>query len=500
MASNTENTRTADSDVVVDQTVMQHLDPTGLLTDLNVRHDDRLDKAFVASIKDLGVLQPVVAYNTEAGVRVRYGHRRTAAAVEAGLAVVPVIVVADEADDDAATIERLLSQYAENEHRTGLSNAERVGVVTQLSLLGMSPAKIAKRTQTKRTDVDAAIAVSGSDLAKAATVRYDWLTLDQAAAVAEFEDDTEAVTRLVKAAQRGQFEHTVQRMRDDRAEAAAHAALAADLTAQGLTVIDAPGPGTHTPYALSSLVDGKSNALDAEAHATGCDGHVVWIGNVWEQVDRETGEPVPEDTPEDDQAWDRLVTRQTLRAIPGCADPKAHGHSDRYASASGTGRVRADQMSDAERDAAKAARRLVIENNKAWDSAEIVRREWVKTFLTRKTPPAGLGAFLVDAMVRDHHHVASTEGNHLAAEWFGVEAPTYGHSLALADTANTATDKRAQVLALGLVLADYEASLDRASWRSDGTHSTAGRYLRFLAANGYTCSDVEEYAISEQTA
>ncbi|MGH3658615.1 MAG: hypothetical protein ACRDUA_18315 [Micromonosporaceae bacterium] len=84
------------------------------------------------------------------------GHRRTLAAVEAGLSAVPVLVVADERTDDAGTVERIVRQYAENEHRNGLSTTDRLGVVEQLSLLNVSAAQIAKRTRMKRPRVDQA--------------------------------------------------------------------------------------------------------------------------------------------------------------------------------------------------------------------------------------------------------------------------------------------------------------------------------------------------------
>jgi ParB family transcriptional regulator, chromosome partitioning protein len=116
---------------------------------------------------------------------------------------VPVLVVADERTDDAGTVERIVRQYAENEHRTGLSTVDRLGVVEQLSLLNVSAAQIAKRTRMKRPQVDQALAVTRSDLAKAATPRYE-LTLDQAAGVAE--DDTETVRALVAATKTGQFD------------------------------------------------------------------------------------------------------------------------------------------------------------------------------------------------------------------------------------------------------------------------------------------------------
>ena len=92
-------------------------------------------------------------------------------------------------------------------------------VIAQLSAFGVSPAKIAKRTRAPRSQVDAALAVAGSELAKAAAVRYgDFLDVVQAAVVAEFDDDPEAVKALVAAAKTGQFDHTAQRLRDARAE------------------------------------------------------------------------------------------------------------------------------------------------------------------------------------------------------------------------------------------------------------------------------------------
>lgn len=94
------------------------------------------------------MLVPIVAVRTaEKQLRVRFGHRRTLAAVAAGTASVPVVVAADEATTDSASVERLVEQYTENEHRTGLTNAERVGVIEQLSAFGISNAQIAKRTK-----------------------------------------------------------------------------------------------------------------------------------------------------------------------------------------------------------------------------------------------------------------------------------------------------------------------------------------------------------------
>jgi ParB family transcriptional regulator, chromosome partitioning protein len=107
------------------------VDPASLLVDVNIRDDNRVDKDFLASVKEHGVIVPITAVRTASGeLRVRHGHRRTQAAVEGGLNSVPVEVVGDESEDDAAQVDRILRQYAENEHRAGLTSAEKVDVVT----------------------------------------------------------------------------------------------------------------------------------------------------------------------------------------------------------------------------------------------------------------------------------------------------------------------------------------------------------------------------------
>jgi ParB family transcriptional regulator, chromosome partitioning protein len=171
---------------------VEQVDPTTLLVDVNIRSDAALDKDFLASIRDLGVLVPIAAVRTQDGaLRVCYGHRRTLAAVEAGRGSVPVIVAnGDDADEAARIVSQwIVSQWHENEHRSGLSTADKVAAVEQLSLLGLSAAPIVKQTRARKADVEQALATAGSALAKGAATRYEFLTLDQAAAVAEFETE-----------------------------------------------------------------------------------------------------------------------------------------------------------------------------------------------------------------------------------------------------------------------------------------------------------------------
>lgn len=67
-----------------------HVDPATLIVSANVRAEVHLDKPFIASIRDQGVLVPIVARRRNDQLQVVLGQRRTLGAVEAGRALVPV--------------------------------------------------------------------------------------------------------------------------------------------------------------------------------------------------------------------------------------------------------------------------------------------------------------------------------------------------------------------------------------------------------------------------
>lgn len=479
------------------------VDPASLLVDLNVRHDPRLDAAFTASIKELGVLVPIVAVRTaEKQLRVRFGHRRTLAAVAGKVASVPVVVAADEATTDAARVERLVGQYAENEHRTGLSNGERIGVIEQLSVFGVSSAQIAKRTKASRTDVDAALSVARSDLAKAAVVRYEFLDLLQAATVAEFDDDPETVTALVAAASTGRFEHAAQRARDERERTQRRQAFGAGLGEQGITVLDDDTDATP----LYRLTDAEGTALTDPGHAQ-CPGHAATIAARYGQIDPTTGQPAADEL-DDDELDDEdgehdgdeplTVWGEYPTAVFVCTDPEVNGHTRiarSYGDGSGNTTPKLADMTEADAEAARAQRRDVIESNKAWRAAEPVRREWLRALLARKTPPKGSAALVATALASDADTVIGYGGRQLAAELLGCEIAAYGPVSALGALIDRASDSRAQVLGLAVVLAGYEDATDIGSWRH--VDSATRRYLTYLAACGYALSDVERRACGQ---
>lgn len=128
----------------------------------DVRADARLDKAFTASIREHGVMQPVVGYRDEDGaVHVLQGQSRTLAAVEAKSESIPVCLA--DTPDEAG---RIITQMVENEQRTGFTDAERADGYEQLSLLGLTAAQIAKRTHSRKESVEQTLTACQSRTAR----------------------------------------------------------------------------------------------------------------------------------------------------------------------------------------------------------------------------------------------------------------------------------------------------------------------------------------------
>ena len=90
-----------------------HLHPTDVEIEENVRLDPRLNRDFLASIEEHGVLVPVLAVRTEGRGKplVREGQRRIQAARQVGLSAVPVYVrTVDVTDTTAARAQRVIEQ------------------------------------------------------------------------------------------------------------------------------------------------------------------------------------------------------------------------------------------------------------------------------------------------------------------------------------------------------------------------------------------------------
>jgi ParB family chromosome partitioning protein len=343
---------------------LEMLDPATLTVDVNVRKDAALTADFIASIKEHGVMEPVIAHRKDDGtVHVLMGQRRTRAAVEAGRDAIPVMII--ESPEEA---ERIVTQVVENIQRAELTEADEAEVYHQLSLIGVSAAAIAKKTGRTKTTVEGALKAKASD-AGAAALGRGW-SITEALIMAEFEGDEEASAELesVIMDEPDQLLHVAQLLRDRRDSAAALAALRKELKAQGKTVVE-----------------------DA--------GHYADEENLYvSAANRADGEPA---TDEDANAYVISTDyRGQHNAKPAITGWKELGFTPRYERYDGGRPAQKGPMTEEQ----KAERKTLIANNKAMESATKVRREWVKNLLARKQAPKGWQYFTV--------HAITVPGNH----------------------------------------------------------------------------------------
>lgn len=428
---------------------LRQIDPRTVTIGTNVRNLPELDDPeFVASVRELGVLTPITVNQTPEGYELRYGQRRLLAAIAAERETVPALVLPAGDDTDEAKAARLVEQWAENEHRAAITENDRVNAVEQLALLGVPAGQIATRLHVKRSAVTAARKVASNVEAQAAMVEHD-LTIEDAAILAEFSDDADAMDELRSTLSYGRsLTHTAQRLRDGRREAKALAKQRAETEAQGIKVVE------HDQLTrLVNLVTAEREDVTDEAHAA-CPGHAAYVTT---STSWETGRPV-----------------RTPRVIYGCTDPEAHGHQYRYPqtrSATDRGIGPDGKMTEE----AKAERRKVIANNKAYESALTVRTEWIAAFAKGSGPVKGAEVFIARALI------AGEAGR--------------GYSRAEVERLNKKlTDRSKPATALRAAIAVLLDQWNRDNQHKNGWREPGAQTIRFLTAMqgwGYELADVE---------
>ncbi|WP_422759299.1 ParB/RepB/Spo0J family partition protein [Paenarthrobacter sp. C1] len=447
-------TDSAELTVALPRPRLEMLNPAMLTVATNVRKDLGMTQKFLDSVKQHGVIVPIVAQITDEGeIHVLYGQRRTIAAVEGELDSVPVYVSETQGEAD-----RIAKQIVENDMRSGLNETDRAEGYQQLALLGVSAAQIAERTGAKdKTVVEDAIKAKST--VTGAKALQDGYTVDQALVLAEFDGDEEAVAELesVIADEPEYLDHIAQKLRDDRASREALEALKTELTEQGKTIVEDAGY-----YA-------DSEAIYVE-HLNKADG---------EQATEEDANAVVIQT-------NYLRQHKAMPVVTGWEELGFTPRLERYTG--GTQAVTGPMTEDQ-----KEERRTLIANNKAAVSAETVRRAFVKTLLSRKTAPKGWQYFTIHAITH-HPETARTYDGDLAAEMIGAkveESNTWGWNPLKDHVAGT--KNRPEFAMIALVCAGYEKQLPKDAWRNPGqVHKD---YLNQLVTWGYTASETEQIII-----
>lgn len=451
--------------------VLEMLDPAGLLVDANIRSDLGLDAPFVDSIRQLGVLVPVVALRCTDGIRVRAGNRRTVAAVEAGLAHIPVMVL-DDTDEDT---DRIVEQLVENTQRAGLSTADTIAAVEQLALLGVSPTSIAKRTSLPKQHVTEALAAARSPLAVEAVEAYEALTLEHAGWLAEFDDNPAICEELLDefTGDLGKDRHAVERARDrhttERARQALAERISADTGGRLYTGDYYNDPDTLNLRWLSATPGGPELLPE---------NHLDCPGNVFTLERRDFGTP--------DEIQDGIGFRVTFL----CDNWQAHGHHDTRNT------VVRDQQDGAPPEDKTQERRRTIALNRAGEAAMKVRREWLTEFTARKSSPKDAPAFMWAGLAADH--VAAVQdapwGLDKVEEILHIPSPRSQPAAAATWLAGQSQARLAHLL-LCARLWSYEHRCSKEVWRQ----APARDYLRALEQWGYTLSDVEKVCTGDLT-
>lgn len=480
--------------------------PGSLIIGPNARAENATpDKDRVRDIKKRGVRAPILAYRAGGDLVVTMGQIRTLAAIEAGVEEVPVWVQPPPVDDEkAATVDRIIDQLGENDHRTAMTRGDVYEAHKQLSLMGLSATAIARRRSRPKRVIEDSLRVGDSELASKAGDKYD-LTMEQLAVIAEFEGygDLETAKKLILTAVEhpNNFGVLAQRKRDDRAEAErlrqAEAALTEQLTAEGVTIFDESlpkwsGDARSLDRLRPSPDDEPGTELTAEQHAS-CPGHGTWIVDDYNDND------------------DRVLVAEY-----GCSDFRAHGHAQIHAPAGqaayGTGTAAsfdtvtstsqdahdAESAAAVEREKARIQRRWVIENNKNWDAAEKVRQTWLADFTRRSKAPKDARKWLALQKLAGPHELrkAMERGPKLAHRLLNLPEPHGRETGELFDKITNASEAKATIYDLYLTLVAMEEGLQRDSWRHPmGTDSL---YMAKLIELGYPAHDVERKVITPE--
>lgn len=292
----------------------------------------RLEKgdlsSLTASIKEIGVVEPVVVVATGDRYMLLAGHRRVEASVAAGLKRIPAIV-SDETNGRA----QFAALMAENTVRRDLTAVEEAaGIQTMLNVGWKEPGAAIGRDKEH-----VARAVKVAALPAALSAKLQQATLEEAEAFAEFADDKKAVKALTAALGKGDFAWTVRNTREAKAKRENIAARKAQLEAEGCPVV-------QTAY------DGKQKRLSmlgiaAEDHRS-CPGHAAIM-------ERYGDCPI----------------------VYVCTDAPGNGHAT------------ATSAEDAKNEADRAKKRKEqAKRAEEWETAAAVRLEFVRKLLHGKLP------------------------------------------------------------------------------------------------------------------
>jgi ParB family transcriptional regulator, chromosome partitioning protein len=443
---------------------LRAVDPATLIDNpQNARRPHRDREGLAPSIGALGILNPpLVRQGDDGRLGVIAGERRKYSAIKAGLSTIPVFV-----RDDLSPVHQLAGMLVENHDREGLTPTEEAVAIQQLAgFEGVSQRDITTMTGIKAGVVRNALKVAASEVATAIGERHD-LNLEQLLVLAEFDTDTEAVKTLTVSALKdpSRFDHLVAQLRRDRDERAAYDAEAVKITEAGVLLVELEN-GCWLPDGAAYLDElpapnGARSFTPAKHRA--CPGHAGAVR-------------------ESDDGYEVAYL---------CLDPVGRGHIDQSKAHNGITSSATGAATPGMTDEQKTERKKVIANNKAWETATPVRREYVTELVARRNVPKGTLRYVTEVIMADPAGLAAGDGDRVASIVGNETHPGAWDRTAALALACDASDARLPLVLFAQVAASVEARFgERWGWRNPTSALVA--YLRFLAACGYGLSEVEE--------
>jgi ParB family chromosome partitioning protein len=277
----------------------------------------------------------------------------------------------------------------ENHDREGLTPSEEAVAIAQLAEFeGMTQREITTMTRIKAGVVRTALKVAASEVATAIGERHD-LSLDQLMALAEFDADAEAVKALTVTALKdpSRFDHLVAQLRRGRDDRAAYEKVALQVTESGVPLVELEN-GWWLPDGaawLGELYGPEGSRTLTPAKHRKCPGHAGAVR-------------------EADDGYEVAYL---------CLDPVGQGHIGQTRDRP----IATETSSDGQgmTDEQKGERRRVVTNNKAWEVATPVRREYVTELLTRRSVPKGILRYVTDVIMADPAGIAAGDGDRVAS-------------------------------------------------------------------------------------
>jgi ParB family chromosome partitioning protein len=408
----------------------------------NPRADLRGIDDLAASIAEVGILQPLVVQPDGDGYVIHLGHRRHAAAQQAGLLEVPCLV-----GDCAGQVQAITAMLSENIHRDDLTTSEQAAGFAQLALLGLGEADIARVTATPRAKVAAALVLHRLPAAAHQAADSGALDLEDAARLAGLPDDV-AARILAKPLNPWGLRHDIQTAKNTIARKAAIDELTAELTAAGVSVVKKPGDYPYGQEAPAyTLLDSEGTAVDPEQVKT-VPGFAAFIDCPQGSCD--------------------------ARAVIVCLDPEAAGLT-RTAHT----KYRSPQAIEQER----AEREAVESREAAFQAAAQVRWEFVQRTYGSAKAAKGMWLTTLRAIIDDPDLVSPREDER-AYVLAGIPDDV--------DLQQAGLDRVSRLLVCRYLVAQEEnlaCVMGGVYWHA--SRERALQWLDLLVEAGYTLSDVE---------